>query len=88
MEALTKLPVEGELYINENDREMSRFVMNRIDQCFRIPDDFVCEVMVNGIKRYKTIHGESVSLDSDYHDFIYEAVWNSEALVYSVHNES
>ncbi len=52
--------MEGELCINENDREMSRFVMNRIDQCFRIPDDFVCEVMVNGIKRYKTILGEPV----------------------------
>ena len=60
MKALAKPPVEGELCINENDREMSRFVMDRIDQCFLIPDNFVYEVMVNGIKRYKTIHGESV----------------------------
>ncbi len=60
MKALAKPPVEGELAIDERDREMSRFVMDRIDQCFLIPDDFVYEVMVNGIKRYKTIHGESV----------------------------
>jgi hypothetical protein len=60
MKALAKPPVEGELAIDESDREMSRFVMDRIDQCFLIPDDFVYEVMVNGIKRYKTIHGESV----------------------------
>ena len=60
MKALAKPPVGGELTIDESDREMSRFVMDRIDQCFQIPDDFVYEVMVNGIKKYKTIHGESV----------------------------
>jgi hypothetical protein len=34
--------------------------MDRIDQCFLIPEGFVYEVMVNGNKKYKTIHGESV----------------------------
>jgi hypothetical protein len=39
---------------------MSQFVMDRIDQCFSIPDDFIYEVMINGIKKYKMIHGEPV----------------------------
>jgi hypothetical protein len=58
--ALTKIPDEGDLYINDNDRTMSQFVMDRLDQCFLIPDDFVYEVMVNGIRKFRTIHGEPV----------------------------
>jgi hypothetical protein len=50
MEALNKLPEGDDPYINEDDRDMSRFVMDRIDQCFQLPDDFVYEVMVNGNK--------------------------------------
>ncbi len=57
---LKKIPDEGDPFINDNDRDMSQFVMDRIDQCFTIPDDSVYEVMINGVKRYKTIHGESV----------------------------
>jgi hypothetical protein len=34
--------------------------MDRIDQCFTIPDSSIYETMVNGTKKYKTIHGESV----------------------------
>ncbi len=34
--------------------------MNRIDQCFQIPDNSVYEVMSNGKRKYKTVHGESV----------------------------
>ena len=39
---------------------MSEFVMDRIDQCYAIPDDFIYEVMVNGVRKFRTIHGESV----------------------------
>ncbi len=39
---------------------MSKFVMDRIDQCFIIPDDFVYEIMSNGKRKCKSIHGESV----------------------------
>ncbi len=60
IKALTKLPDEGDPYINENDREMSKFVMDRIDQCFLIPDDYVYEIMSNGKRKYKSIHGEPV----------------------------
>ncbi len=34
--------------------------MDRIDQCFLIPDDSVYEVMSNGKRKYKSIHGEPV----------------------------
>ena len=60
MKILTKIPDEGNPQITETDREMSEFVMDRIDQCFTIPDDYIYEVMINGTKKYKTIHGESV----------------------------
>ncbi len=39
---------------------MSKFVMERIDQCFLILDDFVFEVMSNGKRKYKSIHGEPI----------------------------
>jgi hypothetical protein len=55
--ALTKLPDEGDPHINENDRIMSQFVIDRIDQCFTLPDDFVYEVMINGIRKFRTTHG-------------------------------
>jgi hypothetical protein len=58
---LRKIPDEGDdPYINDSDREMSQFVMDRIDQCYTIPDASVYEVMVKGIKRYRTIHGDLV----------------------------
>ena len=34
--------------------------MDRIDQCYTIPDSFIYETMVNGAKKYKTLHGEGV----------------------------
>jgi hypothetical protein len=34
--------------------------MDRIDKCFAIPDDFVYEVTLNGIRKYRTIHGDPV----------------------------
>ena len=58
--ALTKIPDEGDPHINDNDRTMSQFVMDRIDQCFAIPDNFVYEVNLNGIRKFRTIHGDSV----------------------------
>jgi hypothetical protein len=58
--ALTKIPDEGDPHINEDNMTMSQFVMDRLDQCFLIPDDFVYEVMVNGIRKYRTIHGDPV----------------------------
>jgi hypothetical protein len=57
---LTKIPKEGAPPITETDREMSEFVMDRIDQCYAIPDDFIYEVMVNGVKKFRTIHGEFI----------------------------
>jgi hypothetical protein len=39
---------------------MSKFVMDRIDQCCLIPDDSVFEVMSNGKRKYKSIHGEPI----------------------------
>jgi hypothetical protein len=57
---LTKIPDEGDQFINDSDREMSQFVMDRIDQCLTIPDYSIYETMVNGTKKYKTIHGEAV----------------------------
>jgi hypothetical protein len=58
--ALTKLPDKGDPHIDEDDRIMSTFVMDRIDQCFLIPDDFVHEVMIDGKRKFRTIHGDSV----------------------------
>jgi hypothetical protein len=60
IKALTKIPDEGDPHITDTDREMSAFVMDRLDQCFAIPDDFIYEVMINGTKKYRTIHGEFV----------------------------
>jgi hypothetical protein len=60
IKALTKLPDKGDPHINDKDRTMSEFVMDQIDQCFTIPDDFIYEVMVEGTKRYRTIHGDAV----------------------------
>jgi hypothetical protein len=60
IKALTKIPDEGDPHINDNNRDMSMFVMDRIDQCFTIPENFVYEVMIGGVKKYWTIHGESV----------------------------
>jgi hypothetical protein len=57
---LKKIPDEGDPFINDSDREMSQFVMDRIDQCFTIPDSSIYETMVNGTRKYKTIHGEVV----------------------------
>ena len=57
---LKRVHGEGDQFINDSDREMSQFVMDRIDQCFTIPDSSIYETMVNGTKKYKTIHGESV----------------------------
>jgi hypothetical protein len=59
--ALKKIPDEGNPHINGTDREMSEFVMDRMDQCLTIPEGFVYEVMINGNKRYKTIYGDTVS---------------------------
>ncbi len=59
--ALKKIPDEGDPHITGTDREMSEFVMDRMDQCFTIPEGFVYEVMINGNKRYKTTHGDTVS---------------------------
>ena len=39
---------------------MSQFVMDRIDQCYTIPNASVYEVMIKGTKRYRDIHGELV----------------------------
>ena len=60
IKALTKIPDEGDPHITDSDREMSEFVMDRIDQCFTIPDDFIYEVMINGNKKYRNIHGEFI----------------------------
>ena len=40
---LKKTPDEGDQFINDSDREMSQFVMDRIDQCFTIPDSSIYE---------------------------------------------
>jgi hypothetical protein len=34
--------------------------MDRIDQCYTIPDASVYEVMINGVKRYRDVHGDLV----------------------------
>jgi hypothetical protein len=60
VKVLTKIPDEGDPHITGTDREMSEFVMDRIDQCYAIPDDFIYEVMVNGVKKFRTIHGEFI----------------------------
>jgi hypothetical protein len=39
---------------------MSAFIMDRVDQCFAIPDGFIYEVMINGTKKYRSIHGDFV----------------------------
>ena len=60
IKALTKIPNEGDSTITDSDREMSAFIMDRVDQCFAIPDDFIYEVMINGVKKYRSIHGEFI----------------------------
>ena len=39
---------------------MSEFVMDRMDQCFSLPEDFIYEVSVNGAKKYRTIYSDLV----------------------------
>ncbi len=65
IKALTKLPDEGDPHINDEDRTMSNFVMDRIDQSFTIPQDFVYEVMIGGVKKYWSIHGDAVHAISE-----------------------
>ena len=55
-----EIPDEGNPHLNGTDREMSEFVMDRMDQCFQLPEDFLYEVMVTGVKKYRTIHGDHV----------------------------
>ena len=57
---LKKISDEPDPHINEADREMSEFVMDRMDQCFSLPEDFIYEVSVNGVKKYRTIYSDLV----------------------------
>ena len=63
---LKRVHGEGDQVINDSDREMSQFVMDRIDQCFTIPDSSIYETMVNGTKKFKTVHGEGVHAKEAY----------------------
>ncbi len=57
---LKKIHDEGDPHLNGADREMSEFVMDRMDQCFTLPNDFIYKVMVNGVKKYRTLYDDHV----------------------------
>ena len=57
---LTKIPDEGDPHLHDSDREMSEFVMDRMAQCFDLPDDFTYEVSVNGVMKYRTLQGDFI----------------------------
>jgi hypothetical protein len=54
---LTKFPHEGGEIMTQEERDMSQYIMDRLHQCFQIPDDSVYEVMYNGTKKYKPTIG-------------------------------
>jgi hypothetical protein len=56
-----KLPHEGDAQINDDDRAMADYVIERIYDCLSQPDDFIYEVLEgNNTKKFRSVHGHYV----------------------------